>query len=155
MTASTNVPHWVVALRVGCVLSKSQQPAETYLWSWALHLNISLQTTVCHDHNFTSSCYYELPTHIIRRFIKKLLRAAPVQRVPESRMRTSEPGLRATGIHELDRQPQASWRGCHNRELQVQDQLFTFCRRFGTIASSHQSSACTWSVFCCVRPSRN
>ena len=42
----------------------------------------------------------------------------------------SEPGLRTTGLHEFDRQSQPSRRGCHGRELQ--DQPFTFCRRFGT-----------------------
>ena len=52
------------------------------------------------------------------------------QRVPGSRMRPSEPGLRTTGLHELVRQLQSSRRGCHSRELQ--DQPFTFCRRFGT-----------------------
>ena len=41
----------------------------------------------------------------------------------------SEPGLETTGLHELDRQSQPSRRGCHSRELQ--DQLLTFCRRFG------------------------
>jgi len=52
------------------------------------------------------------------------------QRVRGSRMRPSEPGLRTTGLHELDRQSQPSWRGCHNQK--VQDQPFTFCRRFCT-----------------------
>ena len=47
-----------------------------------------------------------------------------------SRMQPSEPGLRITGLHELDRQQQPSRRGCHSRKLQ--DQTFTFCRRFGT-----------------------
>ena len=42
----------------------------------------------------------------------------------------SEPRLRNTGLHELDRQSQPNRRGCHSRELQ--DQKFTFCRRFGT-----------------------
>jgi len=52
------------------------------------------------------------------------------QRVLGSRMRPSEPGLRTTGLHKLDRQSQPSQRGCHSRELQ--DQPLTFCRRFGT-----------------------
>jgi len=45
-------------------------------------------------------------------------------------MRPSEPGLKTTGLNVLDRQSEPSRRGCHSRELQ--DQLFTFCRRFGT-----------------------
>jgi len=56
------------------------------------------------------------------------MRAA--QKVPGSRVRHSESGLRTTGIHELDRQSQRSRWGCHSRELQ--DKPFTFCRRFGT-----------------------
>jgi len=52
------------------------------------------------------------------------------QRVLGSRMRPSEPGLRTTGLHEFGRQSQPSRRGCHSRELQ--EQPFTFCRRFGT-----------------------
>ena len=51
-------------------------------------------------------------------------------RVPGSRMWPSEPGLRTTGLHELDTQSKPGRRGCHSRELQ--DQLFTFWRRFGT-----------------------
>jgi len=58
----------------------------------------------------------------------RLLRAA--QRVPGSQMRPSEPELRTTGQHELDRQSQPNQRGCHSRV--VQDQPFTFCRLFGT-----------------------
>jgi len=56
------------------------------------------------------------------------MRAA--QRVLGSRMRPSEPGLRTTGLHKLDRQSQLSQQGCHSRELQ--DQPLTFCRWFGT-----------------------
>jgi len=37
---------------------------------------------------------------------------------------------RTTGLYELDRQSQPSRRGCHSLELQ--DQPFTFCRRFDT-----------------------
>ena len=49
---------------------------------------------------------------------------------------------------------QPSRRRCHSWELQ--DQPFTFCRRFGTASIfSTGSSACTGSVFCCVWPSRN
>jgi len=65
---------------------------------------------------------------ILGRFIERLLRAA--QRVPGSRMQPSEPGLRNTGRHELDRQSQPNRWGCHS--LEMKDQLFTFCRRFGT-----------------------
>jgi len=64
----------------------------------------------------------------IRRFIDRLLRAA--QRVPGSRIRPSEQGLRTTSLRELDRQSQPSRRGCHSREVRVQ--TFTFPRRFGT-----------------------
>ena len=67
-------------------------------------------------------------TQNIRRFIERLLRAA--QTVPGSGIWTSEPGLRTTGTHGLDRQSQPSRRGCHSWELQ--DQLSTFCRRFST-----------------------
>ena len=49
----------------------------------------------------------------------------------------SEPGLRTTGLHELDRQSQPSWRGCHSQELQ--DQPLTFCIRFG--------AGCMFSTF--------
>jgi len=90
-------------------------------------------------------------TQNIRRFIERLLRDA--QRVPGSRMQPSEPGLRTTGLHDLDRQSQPSRRGCHSRELQ--DQLVTFADDLVLLASSQQSPACTRSVFCCVRPSRN
>jgi len=52
-------------------------------------------------------------------------------------------------LHELDRQSQPSRRGCHSWELQ--DQPFTFCRRFGTASIfTAVSSACICSVFCCV-----
>ena len=45
-------------------------------------------------------------------------------------MRPSDPGLRATGLHELNRQSQPSRQECHSRELQ--NQPYTFWRRFGT-----------------------
>jgi len=67
-------------------------------------------------------------TQTIRRFIERLLMAA--QRVPASRMQPSEPELRTTSLHELDRQSQPSQWGCHSQE--VQDQPFAFCRQFGT-----------------------
>jgi len=67
-------------------------------------------------------------TQNIRRLIERLPRAA--QRVPGSRMQPSEPRLRTTGLHELDRQSQPSRRGCHS--LKLQHQPFTFCRRFDT-----------------------
>jgi len=60
-----------------------------------------------------------------------------------SRMRPSEPGLRTTGIHKLDRQSQPSRRRGRGRELQ--DQPFTFCRRFGTasiVFSNRFSATC-------------
>jgi len=60
-------------------------------------------------------------------------------------------------LYELDRQSQPSRGVCHIWELQ--DQLFsTFCGRFGFGAASifsAGSSACTRSVFCCMRPNRN
>ena len=48
-------------------------------------------------------------------------------------MRASEPGLRTTGLHQLDKQslPSRFTVGFHSRELQ--DQAFSFCRRFGTV----------------------
>ena len=49
MNCSTNVPYWAVVLRVGCVLSHVIAATGDLPWSWALHLNIILQTTVCHD----------------------------------------------------------------------------------------------------------
>ena len=67
-------------------------------------------------------------TQNIRHFIERMLRAT--QRVSGSRMRPSEPRLRTTGLHELDRNSQPRRRGCHSRELQ--DQPLTFCRCFGT-----------------------
>jgi len=73
------------------------------------------------------------------RLIEKLLRAA--QRVPGSRMRPSESGLRTTGIHELDRQSHWSRRGCRSRKLHCQhllnslqhalDRFATACDRAG------------------------
>ena len=59
-----------------------------------------------------------------------------------------EPGLRPTGLHKLDRQSQPSRRGYHSRELQ--DQTFTFCRRFGTagIFSSLHHALDRFSVAC-------
>jgi len=58
------------------------------------------------------------------------------------------------GLHELDRQLQPSGWGCHSWELQ--DQPFAFCRRFDPVSIfSTVSSACTRSVFSCVRPSWN
>ena len=57
--------------------------------------------------------------------------------------------LATPGLYELDRQSQPSRRGCHICELQ--DQPFTFCRRFGTASIfSTGSSACTRSVVRCV-----
>ena len=57
-------------------------------------------------------------------------------------------------LHELDRQPQLSWGGCHSWELQ--DQLLTFYGQFGTAnIFSTGSSACSLSVFSCVQLSRN
>jgi len=45
-------------------------------------------------------------------------------------------------LHELDKQSQPSRRGCHSWELQ--DQPFTFCRRFGTASIfSTVCSTCT------------
>jgi len=88
-------------------------------------------------------------TQNIGRFVERLGRAP---RVPESRMRPSEPGLRTTGLHELDRQSQPSRRGCHCQELQ--NQPFSFYRRFGT-ASIFSTVFSIHLVFCCVRPSRN
>ena len=78
-------------------------------------------------------------TQNIRRFIERMLRAT--QRVPGSRIRPSEQGLRTTGQHELDRQSQPSRKGCHSSELQ--DEPFTLCRQYLVLlASSQQSSAC-------------
>ena len=65
-------------------------------------------------------------------------------------------------LHELDlplrcqhaRQSQPSRRGCHSWKRQ--DQPFTFCSQFDTASIfSTEYSACTRSVFCCVRPSQN
>ena len=65
-------------------------------------------------------------------------------------------------LHELDlrlrcqraKQSQPSRRGCYSWKLQ--DQPFTFCSRFDTASIfSTEYSACTRSVFCCVRPSQN
>jgi len=60
-------------------------------------------------------------------------------------MRPSEQGLRTTGLRELYSQSQPSWRGCRSRELQ--DQRFTFCRRFVT--------ASIFSTIFSMRPSWN
>ena len=53
-------------------------------------------------------------------------------------MRPSELGLRTTDLHALDRQSQASRRGCRIRE--VQNQPFIFADDFVLLASSQQSS---------------
>ena len=72
----------------------------------------------------------------------------------ESNVWPSELGLKTTGLHELDRQSQPSRRGCQSRQLQ--DQHLTFSRGFGTANNiSTRSSACSRSLFCCVRQSRN
>ena len=78
----------------------------------------------------------ELLQHFLQ--LRKLSRAA--RKVFAGRM------LCRPGLHELDRQLQPSRWGCHSWELQ--DQPFTFCRRFGTASIfSTVSSACTRSFF--------
>jgi len=147
-----------VGLRQGCVLSpllfivyisgsqpvrwREPNPDLRFCWRASLKFLTQFNWHVLF-YNRTNSVIQN-----VRRFIERPVRAA--QRVPGSRMRPSEPRLRNTGLHELDRQSQPNRRGCHSRELQ--DQQFTFCRRFGT--ASIFSTACTRSVFCCVRPNR-
>ena len=54
----------------------------------------------------------------------------------------------------LDDFDQPSRGRCHSWELP--DQPFIFCVRFGVACIFRIGpSACTWLVFCCVRPSRN
>ena len=59
---------------------------------------------------------------------------------------------RPPGKNHCCRQSQPSRRGC----WELQDEPFTFFRRCGIASiSSTGFSACSRSVFCCVRPSRN
>jgi len=63
--------------------------------------------------------------------------------------------LESFSLYELnDRQSQTCRRGYHCWELQ--DEPFAFCGLVGIAwIFSTGSSARIWSVFCCVRPSRN
>ena len=110
----------------------------------------SLIQPVNYPEHFSSATFPTVDSNSIIRFLSRkshCIRPSSGRAVANSAIVSKR--LATPGLHELDRQPQPSRGGCHICE--VQDQRFTFCRRFGTASIfSTGSSACTRSVLRCV-----